>query len=166
MAGLTPKQQRFVAEFVVDLNASAAARRAGYSERTANRIACELLTKPDIAAAIAAQQKVLREKVGITQERVIAELARIAFGDQRKVMAWGPGGVVLRASEDLTDDEAAVVAEVAETRTKDGGALKLKTHDKVGALKLLGEHLGLFKADKGATNLSVTIVAGKADQKL
>lgn len=163
---LTPKQHRFVEEYLIDLNASAAARRAGYSVHVANRIASENLSKPVIADAIAQRQKVLQEKVGITQERVLNELAKIAFGDQRRVMSWGKGGVSLRESEDLTDDDAAAVAEVAETRTKDGGSLKLKTHDKVGALKLLGEHLGLFKADKGDTNVAVTIVAGQSDQKL
>lgn len=138
---LTPKQQRFVDEYLVDLNASAAARRAGYSARTADAIGRENLGKPTIAAAIDARREALRQKVEITQERVIAELAKIAFGDQRRVVAWGPHGVKLRPSTALTDDEAAAVAEVSETNT---GALRIKTHDKVGALKLLGEHLGLF----------------------
>ena len=138
---LTPKQQRFIDEYLVDLNASAAARRAGYSARTAEAIGKENLQKPPIRAAIAERQEALRRKVEITQERVIAELAKIAFGDQRRVVSWGPHGVKLRPSTVLTDDEAATVAEVSETNN---GGLKIKTHDKVGALKLLGEHLGLF----------------------
>lgn len=162
---MTPRQQRFVEEYLVDLNASAAARRAGYAVKRADQQALENLRKPEIGAAIAERQKALQQKVGITQERVLNELAKIAFGDQRRVMTWGPRGVELRASDILTDDDAAAVAEVSETRTKDGGSLKLKTHDKVGALKLLGEHLGLFNDGKGDTNV-VTIIAGQPDQKL
>jgi phage terminase small subunit len=142
---LTPKQQRFVDEYLVDLNATQAAIRAGYSAKTANRIATENLSKLDIQAAIAERQKALQAKVEITQEMVIRELAKIAFGDQRRVMAWGPDGVKLRPSSDLTPDEAAVVSEVSETVTAAGGSLKVKTHDKVGALKLLGEMMGFFK---------------------
>src|ERR1700751_3501447 len=144
-AKLTPKQARFVAEYLVDLNAAQAAIRAGYSAKTAKEIGCENLTKPNIQAAIEAGQLNLARQTGITQERVLNELAKIAFSDQRKVMKWGPGGVLLRDSTELTDDEAAIVSEVSETTTATGGSLKLKTHDKVGALKLLGEHLGLFK---------------------
>ncbi len=79
MAGLTPKQERFVAEYLVDLNAAAAARRAGYSEKTANRIASENLTKPDIQAAIQARRQELARKLEVSQERVLTELAAIAF---------------------------------------------------------------------------------------
>jgi phage terminase small subunit len=143
-SNLTAKQQRFVEEYLVDLNASAAARRAGYSARTADAIGRETLGKPTVAAAIAERQRVLQAKVEVTQEMVLRELKKIAFGDQRRVMSWGPRGVTLRASEDLSADDAAVVSEVSETVTQHGGSLKLKTHDKVGALKLLGEHLGLF----------------------
>ncbi len=59
-------------------------------------------------------------------------------------MAWGPDGVKLIDSKDLSDDDAAMVAEVSETVTKDGGSLKVKSHDKVRALELLGKHLGIF----------------------
>ena len=80
----------------------------------------------------------------VTQERIVKELARIAFGNKRAVMTWGPGGVSLRDSDELTDDEAAMVAEVQETITQAGGSLKMKTHDKVKALELLGKHVGMF----------------------
>lgn len=142
--GLTPKQQRFVDEYLVDLNATQAAIRAGYSARRADMIGHENLGKPGIAQAIAERRAALQRTTQITQERVLAELARIAFGDQRQLMGWGPTGVRLRPSDELDDDQAAAVAEVSETVTKDGGTLKLKTHDKVKALELLGRHLGTF----------------------
>ena len=145
MRKLTPKQQRFVEEYLVDLNATQAAIRAGYSKKTAASQGERLLRNVEIQAAIQAAMKARQERTEITQDRVLAELAKIAFGDQRRVMSWGPSGVKLRDSETLTGEEAAIVAEVSESVTAAGGTLKLKTHDKVGALKLLGEHLGMFK---------------------
>ncbi len=144
---LTDRQKRFVDEYLVDLNGSAAARRAGYSTHTAGRLAQDLLAKRHIAELIAKRQRDLQRRVGVTQEQVVNELVRIAFGDQRRVVSWGPDGVVLRRSDDLTDDEAAAVAEVAQTTTQGGGSLRIKAHDKVRALELLGKHLGLFEAD-------------------
>lgn len=145
MLKLRPKQKMFVEEYLVDLNATQAAIRAGYSAKTASSIGEQNLRKLDIQTAIQEAMKDRQERTGVTQDRVIAELARIAFGDQRSVMEWGPSGVKLRDSKSLTDDQAAMVAEVSESVTANGGTLKLKTHDKVGALKLLGEHLGMFK---------------------
>jgi len=141
---LTGKRARFAEEYSVDLNATQAAIRAGYSERTANEQGARLLANVSIAAAIGEAQQARSDRTEITQDMVVRELARIAFADQRAVMTWGPDGVRLRDSSELTDAEAALVAEVAETRTKDGGSLRLKTNSKVSALELLGKHLGMF----------------------
>ena len=75
---LTPKQERFVSEFMVDMNASAAACRAGYSKKTARFIAAENLTKPYIAAAINKRRNEVREKLEITQEAIVQGLYEIA----------------------------------------------------------------------------------------
>jgi phage terminase small subunit len=71
---LTPKQQRFVAEYLLDLNAAAAARRAGYSERTADRQGHQNLRKPEIADAVAEAQRERAERVELTQDWVLAHL--------------------------------------------------------------------------------------------
>lgn len=148
---MTPKQRRFVDEYLVDLCAKAAAIRAGYSSRTAESIGLQLLRKTQVKAAVEARIAARAQRTEVKQDDVLRELARIAFADPRKVMAWGPGGVKLRESTALTDDEAALVAEVGETTSKDGGSLKLKTNDKLKALELLGRHLGMFKnGDDGA----------------
>lgn len=145
MRKLTPRQSRFVDEYLVDLNATQAAIRAGYSAKTSASQGERLLRNVEIQAAITAAMKARQERTEITQDRVLAELAKIAFGDQRAVMEWGPSGVKLRDSKALTGDQAAIVSEVSESVTAAGGTLKLKTHDKVGALKLIGDHLGMFK---------------------
>lgn len=142
---LTPKQQRFVDEYLVDLNATQAAIRAGYSPKRADAIGHENLRKPEIAAAIAERMKAREQRTEITQDKVVKELGRVAFGDPRKVMSWGPNGVKLKDSAELTDDDAAFVSEVSETTTEHGGSRKLKTNDKLKALELLGRHLGMFK---------------------
>jgi phage terminase small subunit len=138
------KRQRFVEEYLIDLNATQAAIRAGYSAKTARSIGQENLTIPDIQNAIDAALAERAKKTEITADRVVQELARIAFVDFRQVTSWGPDGVRLLSSDELSDDEAAIVSEVSETTTETGGSLKVKRYDKLKALELLGRHLGMF----------------------
>lgn len=144
MRKLNPKQARFVDEYLVDLNATQAAIRAGYSKKTAGQIGERLLRKVEVQAALAERMKAREHRTEITQDKVLAELARIAFGNKRALMKWGPEGVKLLDSETITDDDAAMVSEVSESVTESGGTIRLKTHDKVKALELLGKHLGMF----------------------
>lgn len=153
---LSPKQRRFVDEYLVDLNATQAAIRAGYSAKTAKQQGARLLTNADIAAAVQRGMDKRSERTQVTADKVIRELARLGFSDMRKLMEWGPDGVKLRESDDLDDDDALAVAEVVETTTKDGGSIKLKVHDKQAALVNLGRHLGLF-VDKQEHSGAVTV---------
>ena len=150
-AGLRGKQPRFVEEYLVDLNATQAAIRAGYSPRRASEIGYELLQKTTVQAAISAKQRERSARTGVTADRVMKEIARIAFADPRAVMSWGPDGVALRNSSDLSDDEAAAVAEVSDSG---GGSRKVKMHDKVAALEKLARHIGLYDSE---TSTVVTI---------
>lgn len=79
MAKLTAKQERFCTEYIIDLNATQAAIRAGYSVKTANRIASENLSKLDIQRKIQELQQERAERTEITQDRVLKELAGIGF---------------------------------------------------------------------------------------
>ena len=74
MAELNPRQVRFIEEYTVDFNATQAAIRAGYSEKTARQIASKLLTDIDIQAGIAASQAKISRKTGITKERIAQNL--------------------------------------------------------------------------------------------
>ncbi len=145
-AALTPKQERFVAEYLVDLNATAAYRRAGYKARgrSAENAASRLLGVVGVQQAIQAGQAARGVQTGITAARVLTELAKLAFSDMRSFTSWGPSGVVLRDSATLSADEAACVAEVSQTVTEGGGALKFKLHSKVDALDKLCRHLGVY----------------------
>jgi len=142
---LTPKQQRFVDEYLVDLNATQAARRAGYSEATARQMGAENLSKPVIQEAIGAAVRRRAERVEVQADDVLRELARLGFSDLRDFSSWGPEGVTLRPSEDLPADLARCVQEVSQTISQGGGSIRFKLHSKTEALQLLGKHLGLFK---------------------
>ena len=112
-----------------------------------------------VAAAIAEAQAARSRRTEVTADRVVLELARVAFGDPRRVMSWGPGGVKLRPSAELADEEAAIVAEVGETTTKEGGTIRLKMGDKLGALRLLAQHLGML----GEGKVAVTVATGAGE---
>lgn len=83
---LTPKESRFVDEYLVDLNATQAAIRAGYSARTARSIGYENLTKPHIGAAIAEARKQQQERTHVTADRVLAEAWNILTADPRELV--------------------------------------------------------------------------------
>lgn len=145
---ITPKQARFADEYLIDLNAKQAAIRAGYSKKTADVIGAELLRKTLVAEVIHKKIEARTARTNITQDRVLRELARIAFADSRSIMSWSERGVCPIDSDILSDDDAAAVASVTETKTKDGGSMKVQMHDKMKALELIGKHLGLFPDKK------------------
>jgi phage terminase small subunit len=146
---LSPRQEAFAAGVAQGLSQAESYRRAyprskKWKDETVYSRASELMADRKISGRVNELMAKAAAANEVTQERIVKELARIAFGNKRAVMAWGPGGVALRASVDLTDDEAAMVAEVQETVTQAGSSLKLKAHDKVKALELLGKHVGMF----------------------
>lgn len=166
MANLTPKQQRFVEEYLIDLNATQAAIRAGYSEKTARDIGCENLAKPNIAKAIEEAQNKRQEQTQIDAAYVLKRLVEI---DQMDVL-------------DIMDDQMKILPlrewpkvwrqyisniENLELSDAEGVFKKIKWPDKVKNLELLGKHVsvGAFK-DKiehsgpngGAIDLSLKVV--------
>jgi phage terminase small subunit len=158
---LTPKQQRFVEEYLVDLNATQAAIRAGYSKRSAEVEGCRLLKNAKVSAEIDAALQARSDRTQITADRVLTELGKIGFSDIRKAVRWQPNvtgmvedpdtgearmaitnEVALVGSDVIDDDTAAAIAEVSQTAQ---GGLKVKLHDKRAALVDIGRHLGMFK---------------------
>ena len=135
-------------EYLVDLNATAAAIRAGYSRKTANRIASENLSKPDIQTAIQEAKQARSQRTEITQDMVIQELAKLGFFDIRKL--FDKDGKPLDISK-LDDDTAAALVglDVQDVSDSDGNYVgfikKYKMADKIKALELLGKHLGAWE---------------------
>lgn len=151
---LTDKQERFVAEYLIDLNAAAAARRAGYSVHTADRIGHENLRKPEIQAAVAEAIEARNERTQVSADRVVKELARIAFSDMRSYVRWAGTTMMLTDSDDLSEDDTAAVTEVTLTPGQFGDRLKIKLGHKDSALRLLAEHTGVIGA---AQNINVNV---------
>lgn len=146
---MTPKQILFVEEYLKDLNATQAAIRAGYSEKTAGQIGEENLKKPEIRKAIDEAMLERSKKTSITQERVLEALGQIAFGDPRTLY---DGNDNLLPVSQLSDEAVSLIAgfDVSVIRGKnkdddDEFVKKVKFNDKLRALELLGRHLGMFK---------------------
>ncbi len=163
---MTRKQDRFVKEYLIDLNATQAAIRAGYSPKTANEQGARLLANVSVQEAIAKAMAERSKRTGISQDRVIQELARIAFVNPQNVI--NPKDASVKA--DATEDDLACIQSV-KVKTMDGAKGKsvereVRLNDKMKALELLGKHLGMFK-DKlevdADMDLNITIDYGEDD---
>ena len=134
--------QQFVREYLIDLNAAAAARRCGYPANSAAFRGNKLMARKDVQAAVKQAMAARAARTGVTADRVVLEYARIAFADARKYFDWGPWGVKLLPASTLDDDAAAAVARVIGPGTRRRGN-RLRLHDKMRALDMLARHVGL-----------------------
>lgn len=146
---LTPKQQRFVEEYLVDLNATQAAIRAGYSERTANVQGAQILTKLSIQSEIQRLKCERSARTQVTGDRVIQELASIAFADIDDFARVGEHisergiaytTVELAQTSSLPPEKRAAIVGIKQG----ANGIEIKLADKVRALELLGKHTGVL----------------------
>lgn len=165
---LTPKQQRFCDEYLIDLNATQAAIRAGYSAKTANRIGSENLSKLDIQEYLSYRHQERLTRTEITQDSVLQEFAKIAFIDIRKF--YNEDGRLKQINQ-LDNDCAAALAgldvdELWADREQIGVTKKIRLNSKISALESLGKHVGIYKKDneqKPASQTVVNVGYGKKD---
>lgn len=155
-AKLTEKQQRFVDEYLIDLNATQAAIRAGYSVKTANEQGSQNLAKLSIQQAIAEQMAERSKRTGINQDRVVLELAKIALVKMTDIVdSQG------RIKSDASPDDLACIESVkykeSESDTGSSVEREVKIASKLKALELLGKHLGMWN-DKLDVNITQPIV--------
>lgn len=152
---LTPKQKRFAQEYLIDLNGTQAAIRAGYSKKTANSIVSRLLSNVGIQEEIQRGRNERAKRTEVTQDRVITEIARIAFANITDVVSVrsaqdddGVGYTMfvdIVPSDEWTTEQASAVAEISESNQAGGfRTIKLKMNSKLKALEMLGRHLGIF----------------------
>ena len=156
MAKLTQKQQRFVEEYLIDLNATQAAIRAGYSVKTANEQGSQNLAKLSIQKAIAEAMAERSKRTGVNQDRVVQEIAKIAFVKMTDIV--DDKG---RIKESATDEDLAWI-EAVKYKRSDGEAgmseeREVKLAPKLKALELLGKHLGMW-GNNPDVNITVPIV--------
>jgi phage terminase small subunit len=183
LKGLTRRQQVFVEEYLLDLNATQAAIRAGYSPKSARQVGHMNMKNHDIMAAI---DTAFMELGGITRSRIVEELAAIAFADIREVVTWeevshdvAPGDVyVIDGKERVAKDggvtcvvrqrvnlqaptqmEPRVARAIAEVSQTDKGSVKIKLHDKLAALDKLARALGMYQPIEDATSNPQNLVA-------
>lgn len=158
---MTKKQKLFVAEYLIDLNATQAAIRAGYSVDTAGEIGHENLKKPEIQKAIAKAMAERNKRTGVNQDRVVLELARIAFINMTDVV--DDHG---RIKENATEDDKSCIESIKykESYSETGSSVEreVKIGSKLKALELLGKHLGMWN-DKVDVNVAVPIVISGED---
>lgn len=159
---MTPKQEAFIREYLIDRNATQAAIRAGYSAKTASAIGDENLRKPEIRAAIDAAMAKVANRAEVTAERILRERARLAFFDPRKLLDAEGNPVPL---QELDDDTAAAIAglDVA-TQVSDSGTVRTTVRryrlaSKEPSLAALEKRLGL---DQKAIRFSLPVISDAA----
>ena len=150
---MTHKQKLFVEEYLIDLNATQAAIRAGYSPKSANEQGARLLANVSISSAVAVALAERSKRTGINADRIIQELAKLAFINPIDVINMESASINTDASRDDTAAIASVKVKI--TPTEDGYITEreVKTYDKIRALELLGKHVGLY-TDKQDINLN------------
>lgn len=167
-APLNAKQKRFCNEYLVDHNATQAAIRAGYSRPTAKSQGSRLLTNVDVKAFLVSQVKKVEQKLEISAERTMLELARIAYGDARQFYDDKGNLIPIHL---LSDDAAATLAgveveEVFGTKRRDaqtGILKKIKRYDKLPALNMLAKHFKIFE-EAPAAPVTINVASLSAEE--
>ncbi len=168
---LSEKHILFCNEYLIDFNASAAFVRAGYAEKGARQNAYTLLQNDEIKEYLSKQQEKLQRKTEISAERVINELAKIAFHNTQDFVN---GGNSVLEIKHLDRDKVAAVSKIKTTTKEFDGNVTTTTeigfYDKVDALEKLGRHLGVFEKDNTQkqpnTNIVIPEQVSKAIDKL
>lgn len=152
---MTPKQKRFCEEYIIDLNATQAAIRAGYSKKTAFIIGFENLRKPKIAERISKLVQERSKRTEITADRVLKELAIIGFSDLTDLLEIEEGGLIIaKKFDEIEKGKTRALKAIKEDRIIRENAsgdqmvvhdkIRYETWDKPKTLELMGKHLGLF----------------------
>jgi phage terminase small subunit len=160
---LPPRHELFAQGLVQGLTARAAYVQAGYkaSDASASHLSRNVKVQARVAEMMA--------EAGVTIDRIVAELAKIAFSDIRKALDWGMAGgsdgqpvqiITPKDSKDVGDDTSAIISEVRQTNQ----GIRFKFHDKLQALEKLGRHLGMFKNDAGNTSIEpITVIVKEVE---
>lgn len=153
---INQRQERFVQEYLIDLNATRAAIKAGYSKKSAATIAVQLLNKKQVSKAILEAQQKRELKTNITQERVLFELAIIAFSNMPDYLSVDEdtGAVRVKGFDSMPKDASRAIESVKENRSVSEDSkgdrsiifekFEFKLHSKIKALELLMQHLGML----------------------
>lgn len=169
---LNDKQLRFCEEYVIDLNATQAAIRSGYSVDTAAVIGCENLRKPNIQEKIFELQKAISDRNGNLAQRVIDELVKVGFSN---IQDYIDNDNAITDLKEIPIEKAAAVSSVKKSTTTFGEpgnegtkeVVEFKLWDKITALEKLGKHVGIFEADnrQKSTIINIEPITGMVVKK-
>lgn len=163
MDKLTYQQEDFCRQFILDLNATQAAIRAGYSKRTATPSASRLLTSVNVQERIRELQAARSLETKVTAERVLLELARMGFSNMKNFI--NPFDDEVKNIHDLDDNHSACISEINDTVTSIDGVTtrkrKIKLYDKTSALEKIARHIGFFEKDNDQTSRVIQVTFGK-----
>jgi len=141
---LTEKQKAFVREYLVDFNGTQAAIRAGYAKNSASQEGSRLLANDKVSAYVRKAIDKRAKRTEITADNVLRELACIVFSDMREYVTFDNGGMVIKSSDDLTEEQTHCISEVSDCEFKGERKRSFKLHDKVKAIDMSLRHLGLY----------------------
>ena len=139
---LTPKQEKFCQEYIVDLNGTQAAIRAGYSHKTAYSMAGKLLKKPEIKAKLAQSRQEQESRTIIDADWAIQRYGEIANFKIDDILSFDGRQVTFKPMSEWTPDTKGAVSSIKLDRN--GNVVEIKTHSKLAALDALAKHVGLF----------------------
>lgn len=157
---MTKKQERFVEEYLIDLNATQAAIRAGYSPKTANEQASRMLANVSIQAEISRAMAERSKRTGINQDRILQELARIGFAKLTDIVDPDTG----RIRYDATDDDLACIQSIKVKPGEFGTEREVKLYDKKSVLIELGKHQGMFRGNAGTGQDEGVVIVNDAPE--
>lgn len=168
---LTAKESKFITEYLIDLNATQAAIRAGYSAHTAGVIGYENLKKPYIQGALTRERARLASDLDITPEKVLAEYAKLGFANMANYTRISGGDPYIDLSNCSLTHFAAISEVTSEDYVEGRGEdardvkkTKIKLHDKKGALDSIARHLGMF-VDKSQVEMTSNVKEMTPEQK-
>lgn len=152
MDKLKESQKKFCREYLKDFNATRAYIDAGYSKNGATQSASALLTNPNVQSYLSEQVKVVTENDQLQIRKIILELQMIAFGDLKDFAEWNATSALLKASSTL-DEKSRVLSEVSQTTN----GVKVKMHDKIKAIQLLGEYYKIWQGESRQADVTVNV---------
>jgi phage terminase small subunit len=142
--GLSEKHRLFLNEYLKDLNGKQAAIRAGYSVKSAKVTASRMLTNDNLRSELSKRLKEIYDNYKNDQEKIIRELAVVGFSRITDYMTILKEGMTIKDSDEIPEELIGALSEITIAERKDGKRKTIKLHNKIEALKLLGNYHRLF----------------------